>query len=115
MENEHFILASFAAGMMGLVFWMVKHMIKRIEIRCDEIDEKHDLAEDKFLKMFDKHLEERDAFLKELMTSGDHRLVCKATQAELKLHVSKVAEDNRRHFDAALKTLAASLKQNGAL
>ena len=115
MENEHFILASFAAGMMGLVFWMVKHMINKIETRCDEIDSKHEKAEKGMKKIFDKHLEERDEFLKHLMTDGAHKLVCKATQAELKLHVSKVAEDNRRHFDAALKTLAASLKQNGAL
>ena len=108
VQAEHAILVAMTVGMMGIVFWAVRSMVNKLDERVDSLEE---VMTKEFTHC---HLNRRE-ILKELMTKESHVLVCRATQAEFKLHVSNTAKKNREYMAAMIEDLKKSLKDNNSL
>jgi len=97
-----------SVALVGLVFFVVRRMMK---------EALKELAEAK------KDIDEK---IKKLMSIEDHKLVCRATQADMKLHISNELEKNRilmveivgknrELMEKLLKELRSDMKDNGYL
>ena len=74
----------------------------------------------------EKHKKDINAKIEKLMAMDDHKLVCRATQSDMKLHISgevtasrnfltKALAENRTAMEKLIKELRLDMKHNGHL
>ena len=106
--DEHWLVNIVSVAMVGLVFFVVRKMMNETSKEIAQVK---------------KDIDEK---IKKLMSIDDHKLVCRATQADMTLYISKELEKhriilievigkNRELMERLLRELRSDLKNNGYL
>lgn len=124
MQNEHYILSTLTIVLIGLVFWVIRKMLDKVYIRIESVEGDLRSIYQKREDRWKEHDTYREGLLNSLLKESDHKLICRATMAETRLHISKTAQENREmlfnvikettdSLMAELKQLKTELKKNG--
>ena len=124
MVVGEYILSGVALALVALVFWSVKVMIGKQDSKIIEIDDKVTFLDTKIEGRFIKNEIDREILKDLYLDEKTHSFICGKMQADFKLHVSDVAQENRmvmleaikqnREFlEGFIKELRTDLKKNG--
>ena len=115
IDAGSWLLSVIGIGVVGHVVFSMKYMLEKQSKRIDKVE--NDMDESNLI---------REALKRDYLRQDFHKVICTGTQDKLKLHVSKVAEENRKvmleaidkNLEVVTKMLAKleeSLRSNGAM
>lgn len=91
-----YLLSGVAIALVGIVFWAVKRMIDKTDKKIDDLKVETDSG-------FKNNIKVREHLKVLYLDEKTHKFMCEKTQADFKLHVSKVAENNREIMTGAIE------------
>jgi len=96
MVVGEYILSGVALALVALVFWSVKVMIGKQDSKIIEIDDKVTFLDTKIEGRFIKNEIDREILKDLYLDEKTHSFICGKMQADFKLHVSEIANENRK-------------------
>jgi len=90
------ILSAVAIALVALVFWAVKVMVGKQDSKIKEINDKVNILDIKVESKFSKNEIDREILKDLYLDEKTHSFICGKMQADFKLHVSEIANENRK-------------------